>query len=204
MVLIERERPYLILASESPRRLELLAQMGIAPDHVIPADIDETPLTKELPRDMALRLAEAKVRAVVAKSALKKPALILGADTIVACGRRVLPKPDTQEDAYNCLNLLSGRAHRVFTALALIDRAGQVHTRLVMTRVQFKRLEARESAGYVSSGEWRGLAGGYGIQGKAAAFVKSINGSYSNVVGLPLIETAHMLNAAGYDIWSQP
>ncbi len=203
MGLIEGQRPHLILASQSPRRLELLAQIGVAPDQVIPADIDETPRHKELPRATALRLAEEKARAVAATSAEGEPALILAADTIVACGRRILPKPSTKRDAQICLNLLSGRAHRVTTALALIDIHGHLRTRFVMTRVHFKRLEERERDAYLESGEWRGLAGGYGIQGRAAAFVKSINGSYSNVVGLPLFETVNMLNAVGFSIWSQ-
>ncbi|MFT4793191.1 MAG: septum formation protein [Paracoccaceae bacterium] len=184
----------LILGSASPRRLELLAQIGVRPDAVRPADIDETPLKDELPRRYAERLAREK--GVVLALGAGPDDLILTADTVVACGRRILDKPRDAAAADAALRLLSGRRHRVITAINL--RLGdQVWNRRVETQVQFKRLSHQEITGYVRSGEWRGKAGGYAIQGLAAAFVPTINGSYSNVVGLPLAETAGLLQGAG-------
>jgi septum formation protein len=180
----------LILASASPRRLALLAQIGITPDDVIAADIDETPLKKETPRALALRLARAKAGAVKAKDAR-----VLSADTVVAVGRRVLPKAETQAQARACLALLSGRGHRVYTGVVLKTPSG-VRTRLVETRVTFKVLSAVEIEAYIASGEWKGKAGGYAAQGLAGRYITNIVGSYSNIVGLPLFETANLLEGA--------
>jgi septum formation protein len=191
-------KPALILASASPRRLELLAQIGMPPDRVSPADIDETPRPREMPRDLADRLAREKAERVAAAS--NEDAFVLGADTVVACGRRILPKAETEADARNCLNLLSGRAHQVIGAVHVCAPGGRAASRTVTTRVVFKRLEAREIDGYIASGEWAGKAGGYAIQGRAARFVKSLNGSYPNVVGLPLHETAALLAGLGYPV----
>lgn len=177
----------LVLASASPRRLALLAQIGVTPDAVSPADIDETPSPKEAPRALALRLAREKALAVDAGDAL-----VLGADTVVAVGRRLLPKTETEAEARACLELLSGRGHRVFTGVALKSAAG-VRTRLGEARVSFKVLSAAEIDAYIASDEWRGKAGGYAIQGRAARFIANIVGSYSAIVGLPLFETANLL-----------
>ena len=190
-------RPRLILASQSPRRLELLAQVGIVPARVIPADVDETQMRGELPRALALRLATEKARAAAALIPPGNPAAILAADTVVACGRRVVPAPAGEPEARIGLALLSGRRHRVFGGIAVLSADGRVRARVVETQVAFKRLDAREIEDYVRAGEWRGRAGGYAIQGKAAAFVRWIQGSYSNVVGLPLFETVALLGAAG-------
>jgi len=187
--------PPLVLASASPRRLELLHQIGIVPDHVDPADIDETPKRGELPPGHALRLAEAKARAVMPHH---PGAYILAADTVVACGRRILPKAEDIETARACLALLSGRRHRVYSGLAVVGPDGRVGLRRVLSQVGFKRLAAEEIAAYLATGEWRGKAGGYAIQGRAAAFIPWISGSYSNVVGLPLFETAQLLAGRGY------
>ncbi|GIX16968.1 MAG: Maf-like protein [Rhodothalassiaceae bacterium] len=192
--------PPLVLASASPRRLQLLAQVRLAPSLVDAADIDETPLKKELPRHYAERLARAKLAVVAARH---PGAHVLAADTVVAAGRRILPKAEDAETARACLELLSGRRHRVMTALALARPDGVVRTRLVETRVAFKRLGAEEIALYLASGEWRGKAGGYAIQGLAAAFVRQIIGSYSNVVGLPLYETVQMLIGNGYPVFAR-
>jgi len=186
----------LILASASPRRMDLLGQIGIVPDTVVAADIDETPTKGELPRQLASRLAESKARAV-AKNHQK--CFVLAADTVVACGRRILDKAHTEEQARSHLALLSGKKHRVFGGICLIDPEGFVVSRLVLTVVQFKRLSAREITGYIDCGEWEGKAGAYAIQGLAASFIKRINGSYSNVVGLSLYDTATLLNGKGYD-----
>jgi septum formation protein len=192
----------LILASASPRRLALLAQIGVTPDGVIAADIDETLRKKETPRALALRLARAKAEAVQASDAR-----VLAADTVVAVGRRVLPKAETEEQARDCLALLSGRGHRVYTGVALLDRASSdaqgvglkargPRTRLVETRVTFKVLSPAEIEAYLASGEWKGKAGGYAAQGLAGRFITNIVGSYSNIVGLPLYETANLLDGA--------
>jgi septum formation protein len=183
----------LILASASPRRLALLAQVGITPDEVIAADIDETPLKKEAPRALASRLARAKAEAVAASDAHA-----LAADTVVAVGRRVLPKAETEAQARACLELLSGRGHRVYTGVALKTPRG-VRERLVETRVTFKRLSPGEVDAYLASGEWMGKAGGYAAQGLAGRFITNIVGSYSNIVGLPLYETASLLEGAPKD-----
>jgi septum formation protein len=185
--------PPLVLASASPRRLDLLRQVGLEPAEIDPADIDESPGAGELPRAYAVRMARAKVAAV----ACRHPgAIVLAADSVVACGRRILPKAETEAEARACLALLSGRRHRVLGGLAVARPDGTVRTRLVETVVRFKRLEAAEIDDYLHSGEWRGKAGGYAIQGRAARFVASLSGSYSNVVGLPLFETASLLKAA--------
>ena len=192
------EPPRLILASASPRRRQLLAQIGVVPSAVAPADIDETPLKGEAPRAYARRIAAEKAAAVAAAPA-SEGALVLAADTVVAVGRRILGKPEDAEEAGRFLDLLSGRRHRVITAVAL--RLGaRVWAREVETAVKVKRLSARERAAYLASGEWRGKAGGYAIQGLAAALIPSINGSYTNVVGLPLTETANLLAGAGLTI----
>ena len=182
--------PELVLASASSRRIELLAQIGIVPQSVIPADIDETPITKELPRPHAVRLAREKAIAVAAQA---PDCWILAADTVVAVGRRILPKVEDEATAESCLGLLSGRAHRVYGGIALVSPEGHLSERSVMTRVKFKRLDDAERRDYLGLGEWQGKAGGYAIQGRAAAFVAAISGSYSNVVGLPLFETASLL-----------
>ncbi len=193
--------PALVLASASPRRLQLLAQVGIVPARIIDPAIDETALKDELPRAHAQRLAEAKARAVFADpalTALKPHLLVLAADTVVACGRRILPKAMSEAELRACLALLAGRRHRVLTAVALIAGTGTLTQRLVETRVAMKRLTASEIGSYAAGGEWRGKAGGYAIQGAAAAFIPWINGSYSNVVGLPLTETLGLLQGAGF------
>jgi len=185
--------PPLVLASASPRRLELLRQVGLEPAEIDPADIDESPGTGELPRTYAVRMARAKLAAV----ACRHPgAIVLAADSVVVCGRRILPKAETEAEARACLALLSGRRHRVLGGLAVGRPDGTVRTRLVETVVRFKRLEAAEIDDYLQSGEWRGKAGGYAIQGRAARFVAFISGSYSNVVGLPLFEAVSLLKAA--------
>ena len=185
----------LVLASASPRRLELLRQIGIEPDVVDPAHVDEQALVRELPAEHARRIAAAKADAVAARH---DRAFVLAADTVVACGRRILPKAETEETARRCLALLSGRRHRVIGAVALIGPSGRRGRRTVSTAVAFKRLTPSEIEGYVASREWQGKAGGYAIQGRAAIFVASINGSYSNVVGLPLFETHALLSGMGW------
>ncbi len=187
--------PFLVLASASPRRLELLRQIGIVPDWVEPAAIDETPGRDEEPAAHALRLAEAKLRAVMPSH---PGAYILAADTVVACGRRILPKPVDEAAARRCLELLSGRRHRVHSGIALSSPDGRPALRRITSLVAFKRLSAGEVAAYLASGEWQGKAGGYAIQGRAAAFIRYVSGSYSNVVGLPLFETAQLLAGRGY------
>jgi septum formation protein len=185
----------LVLASASPRRLDLLHQIGIVPDIVDPADIDEMPLREELPRLYAARLARAKAETVRPRH---PDALILAADTVVACGRRILGKPDDERAAQAFLTLLSGRRHRVIGAIVVMNPNGNISTREVVSQVLFKRLMKSEIAAYLATGEWQDKAGGYAIQGKAAAFVAWMAGSYSNVVGLPLFETAQLLNGQGY------
>ena len=188
-------RPTLVLASASPRRRELLAQLGIIPDAVDPGDIDETPLPGELPPAHARRLALAKAIAVAPRH---QQAYILAADTVVACGRRILPKADSRATAASCLDLLSGRRHRVIGGLCVIAPIGKCIVRVVTSQVVFKRLSGAERAAYLACGEWQGKAGGYAIQGRAAAFIARIEGSYSNVVGLPLYETHALLTGLGY------
>lgn len=192
--------PRLILASASPRRRDLLAQIGLAPAAIIPAQVDETPLPDESPRAHAARLAEAKARAVAARPEAAR-GLILGADTVVACGRRILPKAEDPETARRCLTLLSGRRHRVFGGLCLVAPDGTCRVRVVQTVVRFKVLEEREIAGYLASGEWHGKAGGYALQGRAAGLIADVLGSPSNVIGLSLFDTAQMLTGLGLDPW---
>ncbi|MFT0860265.1 Maf-like protein [Ancylobacter sp. G4_0304] len=202
--------PVLVLASGSPRRLALLAQAGLEPDALLPADIDETPERSELPRRLALRLAQEKLRAADTRRKAVgeyEGAYLLAADTVVGVGRRILPKPEISEEAADCLRLLSGRAHRVYTGVALMTPKGAVRTRLVETRVRFKRLSREEMDAYVASREWLGKAGGYAIQGLAATFVIKMVGSYTNVVGLPLAETVAMLAGERYPVhhaWGNP
>jgi septum formation protein len=185
----------LILASSSPRRRELLAQIGILPEAIDPADIDETPRKDELPPQHAQRLAAEKAQLV----ARRHPgAFVLGADTVVGCGRRILPKTETIEQARACLTLLSGRRHRVHGGVALVTPGGKLVQRRVTTAVAMKRFSSQELDAYLASKEWHGKAGGYAIQGYAARFVREIIGSYSNVVGLPLFETATLLEGQGF------
>ncbi len=193
--------PRLVLASASPRRRELLAQIGISVDVVEPADLDETPLRRELPAKLARRLAIAKATGIAVRHA---DAFILGADTVVACGRRILPKAESHEEAQSCLQMLSGRRHRVFGGIAVIAPGAAVRARVVTTVVSFKSLSGDEIDGYLESDEWRGKAGGYAIQGRAASFVRFINGSYSNVVGLPLYEVAQLLSGLGFQCPPRP
>jgi septum formation protein len=188
-------RPPLILASASPRRLALLAQIGITPDAVAPTDIDESPLKAELPRLHAQRLANAK-----ADAASRPGHFILAADTVVACGRRILPKAETEAQARTCLTLLSGRRHTVLTAVVLVAPDGRRAERVVETGVIFARLTEPQIAAYLEGGEWRGKAGGYAIQGSAAAHIRFLSGSHSSVVGLPLFETAKLLRGLGYPL----
>jgi septum formation protein len=194
-------RPKLILASASPRRLELLQQVGLDPDALIPADLDETPKKGELPRVLAARLADEKAEAA-AKVAKTRPELmgayLLAADTVVSVGRRILPKCEVVDEAAQCLRLLSGRAHRVYSGLTLFTPKGARRRRLVETRVRFKRLSGEEIDAYLATGEWRGKAGGYAIQGLAGGFVIKLIGSYSCVVGMPLYEALSLLTGEGY------
>ncbi|HEX3664353.1 MAG TPA: Maf family protein [Rhizomicrobium sp.] len=191
-------RPLLVLASASPRRLTLLAQAGIVPDGVCPADIDETPLRGELPRSYASRLARLKAECAAANWTGPQ-AVILAADTVVACGRRILPKPMRRDEVRECLTLLSGRRHLVFTAIAVQHgSASTARQRTVTTRVSFKQLSDADVEVYLDNHEGEGKAGGYAIQGRAEAFVRQLNGSWSNVVGLPLFETLNLLRSCGY------
>ena len=187
--------PPLVLASASPRRLDLLRQVGLMPDCIDPADIDETPRRDELPPAHAMRLAQEKAQAVIPRH---PGAYILAADTVVACGRRILPKTEDEASARSCLELLSGRRHRVHGAIALIGPDGRLVMRRVESQVSFKRLSEAEIGAYLRTGEWQGKAGGYAIQGRAAALIRWVSGSYSNVVGLPLFETAQLLAGRGY------
>ncbi|MEP1209053.1 MAG: Maf-like protein [Rhizobiaceae bacterium] len=196
-------RPKLVLASGSPRRMALLEQIGVEPDLLAPVDADETPMKSEAPRSLAKRLS--KEKATIALQNLKRSGdaehcFILAADTVVSVGRRILPKAELLDDATYCLQLLSGRAHRVYTGVTLITPKGATRQRLVETRVRFKKLSNDEFESYLASGEWRDKAGGYAIQGIAAAFVVKLIGSYTNVVGLPLFETSALLQGEGYPI----
>lgn len=185
----------LILASASPRRVDLLGQLGIAADEIIPADIDETPQKGELPRDLAGRLSRQKAQAIAKNH---KNSFILAADTVVGAGRSILDKAEDEPYARHCLQTLSGRRHHVYGGITLITPDGQTLTRLVDTLVQFKRLSPQEIDTYLQSGEWQGKAGGYAIQGRAESYIKFIRGSYSNVVGLSLYDTMNMLQGCGY------
>jgi septum formation protein len=189
------ERPPLILASASPRRLQLLAQACITPDAIEPADIDEAPLKAETPRQAAGRLARAKACVAAAR---RPDAFVIAADTIVAVGRRILGKPATPEEANAMFDLLSGRNHRVFTGVTVIGPGGRQASRIAEARVTFKRLAPADRATLIDGGEWRGVAGAYRIQGRAGAFVTQIVGSYTAVVGLPLYETINLLAGLGY------
>lgn len=185
----------LILASASPRRLQLLEQISLRPGSVMPADIDETPFKNELPAAYAKRIALAKAEKI---AATEKEAYILAADTVVACGRRILPKAEDEATAAKCLDLLSGKRHRVLGGIAVLAPGGKSSVKLVTTTVKFKNLSAREKQEYLATGDWDGKAGGYAIQGPAAAFIPFISGSYTNVVGLSLPETCQMLHGLGY------
>ncbi len=195
--------PKLVLASGSPRRLGLLNQAGIEPDALLPAEIDEIPVKGELPRALANRLAREKAEKALGmaqRDEALRGAFIVAADTVVAVGRRILPKPEQLEDAAACLRLLSGRNHRVYTSVCLVTPKESFRQRLVETRVRFKRLSTEEIEAYLASGEWRGKAGGYAVQGLAGSFVVKVVGSYSNVVGLPLYETISLLGGEGYPV----
>lgn len=192
----------LILASGSPRRLDLLAQAGITPDKLMPMDLDETPRRAEHPRSLARRLAQDKAEAafqVVRTDPAWAGSYILAADTVVAVGRRILGKPEYLEEASSSLHLLSGRSHWVYTGICLITPQSTTRIKVVETKVRFKRLSSLELKSYLASGEWRGKAGGYGIQGFAGTFIQKLSGSYSAVVGLPLFETVQLLTGEGYE-----
>lgn len=188
-------RAPLILASASPRRKDLLAQIGVTPDDIVPADIDETGRAGELPRDYVGRVAREKSAAI---AAIRPDAFILAADTAVACGRRILPKTETEASARDCLTLLSGRAHRVYSGVVLIAPGGKTSERIVESRVKVRRLDRAAIEEYLESGEWRGKAGGYAIQGLFAKHIVSLIGSHPNVVGLPLYEVDNLLTGAGW------
>ena len=200
----------LVLASGSPRRVELLAQAGIEPDRLLPANIDETPLKSEHPRSLARRLSREKAEkawAHLRDEDKPEDAFLLAADTVVAVGRQVMPKAELLDEATQCLRLLSGRNHRVYTAICLVTPKESFRQRLVETRVRFKRLAAEDIESYLASGEWRGKAGGYAAQGLAGSFIVKIVGSYSGVVGLPLYETTVMLAGEGFPVhhsWVNP
>ena len=196
-------RPKLVLASGSPRRLQLLQQAGIEPDHLTPVNADETPQKGEAPRSLAKRLC--KEKALLALDNAKRSeelqdSFIIAADTVVGIGRRILPKAEMLDEASHCLRLLSGRSHRVYTGITLVTPRKAMRHKLVETRIRFKRLSREEMEAYLASGEWRGKAGGYAIQGIAGSFVVKLVGSYTNVVGLPLYETVSMLTGDGYPI----
>ena len=187
-------QPQLVLASASPRRLDLLAQIGVQPDFVSAADLDETPQKGELPAAYARRIAIAKAQAVGAGH----DGLILAGDTVVACGRRILPKAETADSASACLRLLSGRQHRVYGGIALITADQRLLLRVVCSKVRFRRLNAADIDACIAAGDWQGKAGGYAIQGFAARYIRYIDGSYSNIVGFSLYDVAALLDAAGY------
>lgn len=191
--------PPIVLASQSPRRLELLAQIGIVPTRIDPAHIDETAHPDEKPGPLAERLAVEKCQEVAPRN---QGVFILSADTVVAVGRRILGKPANIRDANKFLKLLSGRRHRVYSGVCITAPDGRQIHRSVMSQVVFKNLSPAEINGYLATDEWQGKAGGYGIQGRAASFIRSVHGSYSNVVGLPLFETSNMLAGLGYPLWS--
>jgi septum formation protein len=191
----------LILASASPRRVQLLQQAGLEPNRLVPAEINETPLKAEHPRSLAKRLARSKAEKALErlrKDGEERDSFVLAADTVVAVGRRILPKTEIADEASNCLRLLSGRSHRVYTGICLFTPTGKLRHKLVETRVRFKRISREELEAYIASGEWRGKAGGYAIQGLAGSFVVKLVGSYTNVVGLPLHETVSLLAADGF------
>ena len=201
---------HLILASASPRRLALLEQIGLRPEILVPTEIDESPNRRELPRSLAQRLAQEKMKAALSNPKIKDiegECYLLAADTVVAVGRRIIPKPEIAADAAAGLKLLSGRSHRVYTAICVVAPNGKQKHRVVETRVRFKRLSRQDLESYISTGEWRDKAGGYAIQGRAEAFVMNLSGSYSNVVGLPLYDTVQLLTGVGYPVhfdWLNP
>lgn len=200
----EKPKSHLVLASASPRRVALLERAGLAPDLLCPSDIDETPERFETPRRLAIRLAQDKAKAVVDLPLVKDlgpNVFILAADTVVGLGRRSVPKAETEQDVKAALALLSGRSHWVYSAVCLIDPKGRLTYRCSETKVRFKRLSREDIHAYVASGEWRGKAGGYAIQGRAEAFVRMLSGSHSGVIGLPLYETVHLLEGAGYPVF---
>jgi nucleoside triphosphate pyrophosphatase len=203
-------RPKLVLASGSPRRLALLNQAGIEPDTLLPAAVDEMPKKGELPRAYATRLARAKAEAAlvtVRREEDLQGAFVVAADTVVAVGRRILPKAELLDEAAQCLRLLSGRSHRVYTGVCMVTPKEAFRQRLVESRVRFKRLSKEDLEAYLASGEWRGKAGGYAVQGLAGTFVVKVVGSYSNIVGLPLYETLSLLGGEGYPVhfgWLNP
>jgi septum formation protein len=203
-------RPKLVLASGSPRRLALLNQAGIEPDTLLPAAVDEMPNKGELPRAYATRLARAKAEAAlvtVRREESLRGAFVVAADTVVAVGRRILPKAELLDEAAQCLRLLSGRNHRVYTGVCMVTPKEAFRQRLVESRVRFKRLSKEDLEAYLASGEWRGKAGGYAVQGLAGTFVVKVVGSYSNIVGLPLYETLSLLGGEGYPVhfgWLNP
>ncbi len=201
MLMVSRSK--LILASGSPRRLSLINQVGITPDHLLPADVDEIPLKGELPRACANRLARLKAETALAnvrRDEELKGSYILAADTVVAVGRRILPKAELVDDASQCLRLLSGRNHKVYTAVCLVTPKEGFRQRMVETRVRFKRLSEEDLDTYLACGQWRGKAGGYAAQGIAGSFIVKLVGSYTNVVGLPLYETVSLLAGEGFPI----
>jgi septum formation protein len=196
-------RPKLVLASGSPRRLALLQQAGLEPDALLPADIDETPLKSETPRELVRRLARTKAEVARRTARTREElegAFVVAADTVVSVGRRILPKAEVVEEAAACLRLLSGRTHRVYTAVCVVTPRDAVRERLVESRVRFKRLSREDMEGYLASGQWRGKAGGYAIQGLAGTFVVKLVGSYPNIVGLPLYETISLLDGEGFPV----
>ncbi|WP_078040104.1 Maf family nucleotide pyrophosphatase [Bartonella apihabitans] len=199
-----RVKTKLVLASASPRRLALLRQIGVFPDHLHPADIDETPRRLEHPRFLARRLAKEKAQRgaeLVCVMPEFEHALVLAADTVVAVGRKILPKPVDEDEARECLRLLSGRTHKVYTGVCLINAKGKSHHKLVESRVRFERLGREVIEAYLLSGEWQGKAGGYAIQGRAGCFALQISGSYSGIVGLPLAETVELLTTQNYPVF---
>ena len=200
----EKPRAKLVLASASPRRLALLERVGISPDLLLPAELDEESQRFETPRRLSIRLAESKARAVVGQPIVKElgsMVFVLAADTVVGLGRRSIPKPENEAGARAALRLLSGRSHWVYSAVCLIDPKGRVTSRCNETKVRFKRLSREDIEAYVASGEWRGKAGGYAIQGRAEALVRNLSGSHSGVMGLPLHETMSLLEGAGYPVF---
>lgn len=194
----------LVLASASPRRLQLLQRAGLQPDLLNPPDVDETPNRRETPRSLSVRLARAKAQRaheMPLVQALGANAFILAADTVVGLGRRILPKVESEDEARDCLSLLSGRSHMVYSSVGLLAPGGRFSGRCVETKVRFKRFSREDVDSYIASGEWRGKAGGYAIQGRAEVFVRMLRGSYSGVMGLPLYETIHLLEGAGYPVF---
>jgi len=193
-----------VLASASPRRLQLLERVGLTPDLLNPSDIDELPHKRETPRALSIRLAKEKAQRALEMPLVKElgpNAFVLAADTVVGLGRRILPKAETVDQARDCLSLLSGRSHWVYSSVCLIAPGKKLSSRCVETKLRFKRLSREDMDSYIASNEWRGKAGGYAIQGRAEAFVRLLSGSHSAVIGLPLYETVHLLEGAGYPVF---